>query len=215
VAWAEAFGTDVDWLCSHGIRSIGALTRDGVLATDLTDPREVVAEYLARLTAGRPGGRLVYFVRPPGDAPLESLLRPVLGVDARAEFSVAIGPRGRLRWGLAVAHRGSISRYAPPEVDLTLGDAVGRVLTALPQRLGGIEHDVSRGEPLTPPLHGRSVEVEQGVPALLREVAQRYGRVLAAVTRDGWTLHAWTQRRWQKIGAAPTLRTLVTHTRQN
>ena len=215
VAWAEAFGTDVDWLCSHGIRSIGALARDGVLATDLTDPREVVAEYLARLTAGRPGGRLVYFVRPPGDVPIESLLRPVLGVDARAEISIAADPKGRLRWGLAVTHRGTASRYAPPEIDLTLGDAVGRVLGALPQRLGGIEHDVARTEALSPAQHGRAVEVEAGIPTLLQEVAQRYGRVLAAVTRDGWSLHAWTQRRWQRIGTGATLRQVVTHTRQS
>ncbi|TQS39996.1 hypothetical protein [Cryptosporangium phraense] len=215
VAWAEAFGTDVDWLCSHGIRSIGALARDGVLATDLTDPREVVAEYLARLTAGRPGGRLVYFVRPPGDVPVESLLRPVLGVDARAEISIAADSRGRLRWGLAVTHRGAQSRYAPPEIDLTLGDAVGRVLSALPQRLGGIEHDVARTEPLSPAQHGRAVEIEAGISTLLREVAQRYGRVLAAVTREGWTLHAWTQRRWQRIGAGSSLRELVTHTRMD
>lgn len=208
VAWAEAFGTDVDWLCSHGIRSIGALARDGILATDLTDPREVVAEYLARLTAGRPGGRLVYFVRPPGDVPIEALLRPVLGVDARAEISIAADPKGRLRWGLAVTHRGTASRYAPPEIDLTLGDAVGRVLAALPQRLGGIEHDVARTEALSPAQHGRAVEVEAGVPTLLQEVAQRYGRVLASVTRDGWSLHAWTQRRWQRIGTGPTLRQL-------
>jgi hypothetical protein len=87
------------------------------------------------------------------------------------------------------------------------------VLSALPQRLGGIEHDVARTEPLSPAQHGRAVEVETGIPTLLQEVAQRYGRVLAAVTRDGWTLHAWTQRRWQRIGTADSLREVVTHTR--
>ncbi len=213
VSWAEAYGTDPDWLCSHGIRSIGMLTRDGVFATDLTDRREVVAEYLARLTAGRPGGRLVYFVRPPGDAPVESLLRAVVGVDARLEVSVAVDPRGSLRWGLGVAHRGSPSRYAPPEVDLTLGDAVGRVVSSLPQRLGAVEHDVSRSELLVPPQHGRGVEVEAGVETMLRTLAQRYERVLAYATRGGWSLHAWTRRSWVRIGAAPTLREAVEHIR--
>lgn len=215
VAWAEAYGTDVDWLCSHGIRSIGVLTRDGVFATDLTDPREVVAEYLARLTAGRPGGRLVYFVRPPGDAPVEALLRTVHGVDARMELTVALDPRGGLRWGLAVAHRGATSRYAPPEVDLTLGDAVGRVLAALPQRLGAVEHEVTRTEPLTPPQQGRAVDVETGVETMLRDVAQRYERVLAYATRDGWSLHAWSSGSWRRIGAASTLREAVARTRQS
>ena len=214
-AWAETFGTDPDWLCNHGIRSIGVLARDGVFATELTDPREVVAEYLARLTTGRPGGRLVYFVRPPGDAPIASLLRVVHGVDARMEVAVAVDPHGGLRWGLAVAHRGAPSRYAPPEVDLTLGDAVGRVMTSLPQRLGAIEHDVTRTETLRPPHHGRAVEVEPGIEAMLRDVTTRHDRLLAYATRSGWTLHAWTHRSWVRIGAGATLREAVVRTRQS
>jgi hypothetical protein len=208
-AWAEQFGTDPDWLCSHGIRTVGALARDGVFATELTDPRDVVAEYLARLTTGRPGGRLVYFVQPPGDTPVESLLRVVAGIDARLELAVATDQRGALRWGVAVAYRAAASRYAPPEIDLTLGDAVGRVIASLPQRIGAIEHDVERTEVLAPPQQRGAVEVEPGVEAMLRDLAGQYDRVLAYATRDGWTLHVWMHRQWARIGAAPTLRETI------
>jgi hypothetical protein len=208
-AWAEQFGTDPDWLCSHGIRTVGALARDGVFATELTDPRDVVAEYLARLTTGRPGGRLVYFVQPPGDTPVESLLRVVSGIDARLELAVAADQRGAVRWGVAVAYRAAPSRYAPPEIDLTLGDAVGRVIVSLPQRIGAIEHDVERTEVLAPPQQRRAVEVEPGVEAMLRDLVGQYDRVLAYATRDGWTLHVWMHRQWTRIGAAPTLRETI------
>ncbi len=213
VAWAEQFGTDPDWLCSHGIRTVGALARDGVFATELTDPRDVVAEYLARLTTGRPGGRLVYFVRPPGNAPVEALLRVVAGVDARLEIAVSTDSRGAARWGVAVAHEGSSSRYAPPEIDLTLGDAVERVMSSLPQRIGAIEHDIERTELLHPPQHRRVVEPEAGIEVMLRDLAAQYDRVLAYSTRAGWVLHVWSQRRWVKIGAAPTLRETIANDR--
>jgi hypothetical protein len=213
VAWAEQFGTDPDWLCSHGIRTVGVLARDGVIATELTDPRDVVAEYLARLTTGRPGGRLVFFVQPPGNTPVESLLRVVTGVDARLEIAVATDSRGAPRWGVAVAYRGSRSRYAPPEIDLTLGDAVGRVIASLPQRLGAIEHDVERTEVLVPPQHRRAVDTELGIETMLRDLSRQYDRVLAYATREGWALHVWTQRRWAKIGAAPTLRETIANAR--
>jgi hypothetical protein len=208
-AWAEQFGTDPDWLCSHGIRTVGALARDGVFATELTDAREVVAEYLARLSTGRPGGRLIFFVQPPGNTPAEALLRVVGGIDARLEIAVATDQRGVTRWGVAVAYRRSPSRYAPPEIDLTLGDAVGRVTASLPQRIGAIEHDVERTEVVQPPQHRRAVETEPGVEAMLRDLASQYERVLAYATRDGWSLHVWTQRQWTKIGAAPTLRETI------
>src|SRR5215207_1791846 len=209
VAWAEQFGTDPDWLCSHGIRTVGALARDGVFATDLTDRRDVVAEYLARLTTGRPGGRLVFFVQPPGNTPVESLLRVVAGVDARLEIAVTTDKRGAARWGVGVAYRGSSSRYAPPEIDLTLGDAVGRLTASLPQRIGAIEHDVERTEILSPPQQRRAVDAEPGIETMLRDLAGQYERVLAYATRGGWTLHVWTRRQWAKIGAAPTLRETI------
>jgi len=208
-AWAEQFGTDPDWLCSHGIRTVGALARDGVFATELTEPRDVVAEYLARLTTGRPGGRLVFFVQPPGNTPVEALLRVVGGVDARLEIAVSTDQRGAARWGVAVAYCGSPSRYAPPEIDLTLGDAVGRVVASLPQRIGAIEHDVERTEILSPPQHRQTVEAEAGIETMLRDLVGQYDRVLAYATRAGWTLHVWNQRQWAKIGAAPTLRETI------
>lgn len=213
--WAERFGTDSDWLCSQGVRTVGALARDGVIPTDLTDSRAVVAEYLTRLTAGRPGGRLVYFVRPPGDAPVDALLRVVTGVDARLEISAATDRNGdghaepRVRWGVAVAHRRGPSRYAPPEVDLTLGDAVSRINDSLPQRLGAIEHDVGRTELLAPPQSPSSVDIEADIEPMLRDLAVRYKRVLAYATRSGWTVHVWTHRRWTRIGAAATLRETI------
>lgn len=208
-AWAEQFGTDPDWLCSHGIRTVGALARDGVFATELTDPREVVAEYLARLTIGRPGGRLVFFVQPPGNTPVEALLRVVSGVDARLEIAVSADTRGATRWGVAIAYRGAPSRYAPPEIDLTLGDAVGRVTASLPQRIGAIEHDVERTEVLVPPQHRQAVVAESGIETMLRDLAGQYDRVLAYATRGGWTLHVWTNRQWARIGAAATLRETI------
>jgi hypothetical protein len=213
VAWAESFGTDPDWLCSHGLRTVGALARDGVFATDLTDPRDVVAEYFARLTTGRPGGRLVYFVQPPGNTPVDALLRVVTGIDARLEISVSSDARGAARWGVAVAHRGTPSRYAPPEIDLTLGDAVGRMVASLPQRIGAIEHDVERTELLAPPQHRRAVEAEPGIEPMLRELAGQYDRVLAYSTRERWVLHVWSQRQWIRIGAAPTLRETIANAR--
>jgi hypothetical protein len=210
-AWAEQFGTDPDWLTTHGIRSVGVLAREGVFPTELTEPRAVVAEYLARLTTGRPGGRLVFFVQPPGDTPIEALLRVVCGIDARLEIAVSADQRGSPRWGVSVAYRGARSRYAPPEVDLTLGDAVGRVTASLPQRIGAIEHDVGRTELLTPPQQRGTVEVEPGVEAMLRDLAYDYDRVLAYVTRSGWSLHVWTQRHWARVGGAPTLRETITN----
>jgi len=207
--WAERFGTDPDWICSHGIRTVGALARDGVFATDLTEPRDVVAEYLARLTTGRPGGRLIFFVQPPGHTPVEALMRVVGGVDARLEIAVATDQRGVTRWGVAVAYRRAPSRYAPPEIELTLGDAVGRVIASLPQRIGAIEHDVERTEVLRPPRRRHMVEAESGVEPMLRDLASQYERILAYATRDGWSLHVWTQRQWTRIGAAPTLRETI------
>ncbi|MDQ1656863.1 MAG: hypothetical protein QOD41_1946 [Cryptosporangiaceae bacterium] len=211
VAWAEQFGTDPDWLSTHGARTAGVLARDGVFATELADPRAVVAEYLARLTTGRPGARLVYFVRPPASTPVESLLRAVCGVDARLEISVAASQHGSLRWGATVAYRGAPSRYAPQELDLTLGDAVQRVVAALPQRIGAIEHDVSRTELLQPPQQLAIPDTEPGVEAMLRDLAGQYERVLAYMTRSGWSLHVWTQRQWTRIGAAPTLRETISN----
>ncbi len=169
----------------------------------------MIAEYLARLTTGRPGGRVIFFVQPPGDTPVEALMRVVGGIDARLEIAVATDPRGVTRWGVAVAYRRTPSRYAPPEIDLTLGDAVGRVIASLPQRIGAIEHDVERTEVLQPPQRRRAVEAETGVEAMLRELASQYERVLAYATRDGWSLHVWTQRQWTKIGAASTLRETI------
>lgn len=212
-AWAEQFGTDPDWLTSHGVRTAGALAREGVFATELTDPRAVVAEYLARLTTGRPGGRLLYFVQPPSDTPVESLLRVVSGIDARLEISVSADERGAPRWGVAIAYRGASSRYAPPEIDLTLGDAVARVAAALPQRVGAIEHDVGRTELLWPPQQRAATPAEPGVEAMLRELSGEYERVLAYVTRSGWSLHVWTQRHWAKVGSAPTLRETISNAR--
>ena len=53
------------------------------------------------------------------------------------------------------------------------------------------------------------VDAEPGIENMLRDLARQYDRVLAYATREGWILHVWTQRRWAKIGAAPTLRETI------
>jgi hypothetical protein len=53
------------------------------------------------------------------------------------------------------------------------------------------------------------VAVEPGIETMLRDLARQHERVLAHATRDGWTLHVWTQRQWQRIGAAATLRETI------